>query len=68
MLSEEFANLYLKVLHQLQLTFNGHPDNIKSVTSDMFLMKMKAKELTSISVGEGNLTLHAGPAFEYPAC
>lgn len=63
MLAEDFSRLYLQMLRELQSAFNGNPDQLDTAVANMFLLRMKAREMAETEVQPG---IHAGPTFENP--
>jgi rubrerythrin len=60
-LAEDFRTLYWDTLARLQIAFNGQPQELSSAVANMFLLKMKAREMAKVEVKPG---VHAGPTFE----
>ena len=63
MLAEDFCRLYLQTLHELQNAFDGNPQLLPTAVANMFLLKIKAREMVQTQVQPG---LNAGPTFENP--
>lgn len=62
-LSNEFNQLYMNLLHDLQAAFNGDQNRLLQGVGNMFKLRYKAVELMRNPVPGKNV--NAGPTFEY---
>ena len=60
---DHFNSTYCTMLHLLEETFDGHPQQLDAAISTMFRLKRDAVALMQLPVDEGLST--AGPSFEY---
>lgn len=58
--------IYARLLQQIQIAFDGRPDELMSAVGTMFELKNAAVRLLRVPL-PGPSGLHAGPTFEYPA-
>ena len=63
MLAEDFSSLYLQTLTHLQTAFDGSPQELPTAVANMFLLRIKAREMVKVEFKPG---IHAGPTFENP--
>ena len=59
---DDFNATYTSLLQKLQTAFTGQPDTISITRAMMAALKIKAKALMKIQLGNG---MNAGPSFEY---
>jgi hypothetical protein len=60
---EQINESYCALLRQLDQTFNGSPQTLKTAIGSMFRLKAQAQTLMEMPTGDGTTT--AGPTFEY---
>ena len=57
--------IYVRLLHEIQIAFDGRPDELMRAVGTMFELKDAAVRLLRVPLADGS-GLHAGPTFEYP--
>jgi hypothetical protein len=57
--------IYARLLHQIQISLDGRPDELTRAVGTMFELKEAAVRLMRVPLPDAS-GLHAGPTFEYP--